>query len=207
MTQQKDRFQQLYEIADGQYGLFTAKQAASVGYSTRMQTYHVKAEDWLREWRGIYRLRHYPSSGPLDLMTWFLWSSDRSGTPEGVFSHDTALELHELSTWSGNRVHMTVPKDFKRRVVPKALRLHPGDLRHFEITKVKNVLVTTAIRTILDLLAANSVPRHHLIEAFQEARKRGLITLGDMDSLVLTEPERIAIKAIAQESKRYAPEA
>jgi hypothetical protein len=38
----KDSFQQLYEIADSQGGFFTAKQAASVGYSTRMQTYHVQ---------------------------------------------------------------------------------------------------------------------------------------------------------------------
>ena len=150
MTTAQDRFQQLYDIADSQCGMFTAKQAASVGYSSRVQTYHVQREDWQREWRGIYRLRFYPHVGPSDLMTWYLWSYDRSGKPEGVFSHDTALELHELSTWSGNRVHMTVPKGFKRRIIPKALRLHPGELRHFEITSASHVPVTTATRTILE---------------------------------------------------------
>lgn len=203
----KDRFQQLYDIANSQCGMFTAKQAASVGYSTRIQTYHVQTEDWQRQWRGIYRLRFYPHVGPNDLMTWYLWSSNRSSKPEGVFSHDTALELHELSTWSGSKVHMTVPKDFKRRVVPKALRLHPGELRHFEITSINHVPVTTVTRTILDLLQANSVPRHHLIEALQDARKRGLITKSDLTSPSWTADEHTLLKTLADEALTYTTEA
>jgi predicted transcriptional regulator of viral defense system len=206
MPATRDRFQQLYDIADSQCGMFTAKQAASVGYSTRAQAYHVQTEDWQREWRGIYRLRFYPDLGPTDLMTWYLWSSDRSGKPEGIFSHDTALELHELSTWSANRVHLTVPKDFKRRVVPKALRLHAGELRHFEITRVSHVPVTTPTRTILDMLQANSIPRHHLIEALQEARKRGLITPGDMTSQVWTDDERRLLQELSDEALTYTTE-
>lgn len=203
----KERFQQLYDIADSQCGMFTAKQAASVGYSTRVQSYHVQTEDWLREWRGIYRLRFYPYAGPTDLMTWYLWSCDQAGTPEGVYSHDTALELHELSTWNGARLHMTVPKDFKRRVVPKALRLHKGELRHFEITRVNRVPVTTATRTLLDLLQADSIPRHHLIEAFQEARDRGLVTQGDMTSPFWTDDERQLLKKLAEDALTYTTEA
>jgi predicted transcriptional regulator of viral defense system len=203
----KDRFQQLYDIADSQCGMFTAKQAASVGYSTRLQTYHVQTEDWQREWRGIYRLRFYPDLGPRDFMTWYLWSCDRSGNPEGVYSHDTALELHELSNWSGNRLHMTVPKDFKRRVVPKALKLHTGELRHFEITRASRVPVTTPTRTILDLMQANSIPRHHLIEALQDGRKRGLITQSDIMSPFWTDDERRLLKTLADEALTYVTEA
>lgn len=203
----KDSFQQLYEIADSQGGYFTAKQAASVGYSTRMQTYHVQTGDWEREWRGIYRLRFYPHPRPDDLMVWYLWSSDRSGKPEGVYSHDTALELHELSTWTGNRLHMTVPKGFKRRSVPKGLRLHQAELRHFEITQVGRVAVTTVVRTLLDLLHANSVQRHHLLEAMQDARKRGLIAPSDLVNPWWTAEDRELLKALADESRSYVTEA
>lgn len=203
----KDSFQQLYEIADSQGGYFTAKQAASAGYSTRMQTYHVQAGDWEREWRGIYRLRFYPNPRPDDLIVWYLWSCDRSGKPEGVYSHDTALELHELSTWTGNRLHMTVPKGFKRRSIPEALRLHTAELRHFEITRVGQVAVTTVVRTFLDLLYANSVQRHHLLEAVQEARKRGLIVPSDLTNPCWTAEERELLKALEEESRSYVTEA
>jgi len=203
----KDNFQQLYEIADSQAGYFTAKQAAAVGYSTRMQTYHVKAGDWEREWRGIYRLRFYPNHRPDDLMVWYLWSADRAGRPEGVYSHDTALELHQLSTWTGNRLHMTVPKEFKRRIVPRSLRLHKSDLRHFEIVTIERVAVTTIVRTFLDLLHDQSIQRHHLLEAMQEARKNGLILQSDMASAYLTDSDRMLLQSLADDSRTYQTEA
>ena len=203
----KDSTQQLYEIADSQGGYFTAKQAASVGYSTRMQTYHVASGDWQREWRGIYRLRFYPNPSPDDLMVWYLWSCDRSGKPEGVYSYDTALELHGLSTWTANRLHMTVPKDFKRRNVPQALRLHTGELRHFEITCTRQVAVTTPVRTILDLLLADNIQRHHLLEAMQDARKRGLIVPSDITNICWTDKERNLLQKLANESCVYLTEA
>jgi predicted transcriptional regulator of viral defense system len=202
----KDNFQQLYEIADSQGGFFTAKQASEVGYSTRMHTYHVQAGDWEREWRGIYRLRFYPNPRPDDLMVWYLWSSDRNGKPEGVYSQDTALELYELSTWTSNRLHMTVPKDFKRRNVPEALRLHRADLRHFEIAFVNSVAVTTVVRTFLDLLLVNSLQRHHLVEAMQDARKRGLIVPSDLLNPCWTTEERKLLTALVDESRSYTTE-
>lgn len=206
MAKLKDNFHQLYEIADSQGGFFTAKQAASVGYSTRMQTYHLQAGDWEREWRGIYRLRFYPNPRPDDLIVWYLWSSDRAGKPEGTYSHDTALELHELSTWTGNRLHMTVPKDFKRRLVPRALSLHKAELRHFEVTQIEKVAVTTVVRTFLDLLHGKSTQRHHLLEAMQEARKRGLVVPSDFVNPCWSSEDRKLLKTLADESLSYTTE-
>lgn len=203
----KDNFQQLFEIADSQGGYFTARQAVSAGYSSRMQTYKVQSGEWEREWRGIYRLRFYPNPRPDDLMVWYLWSADRAGKPEGVYSHDTALELHKLSTWTGKKLHMTVPPGFKRRVVPQALRLHQADLRHFEITQIDRVAVTTVARALLDLLQSKSVPRHHLLEAMQEATKRGLITQSDLVSSWLAADERQLLKQLAEESRTHVTEA
>ncbi len=202
----KDSFKELYEIAESQGGYFTAKQASMAGYSTRMQTYHAHAGDWEREWRGIYRLKFFPNPLPDDLIVWYLWSSDRSGKPEGVFSHDTALELHQLSTWTSKRFHMTVPKDFKRQVMPKPLRLHKAELKPSEITKVGKVEVTTVIRTLLDLLKSETVQRHHLVEAMYEARKRGLITKSDLVH-DLNDEEIGLIGKLLGESQGYRPEA
>jgi hypothetical protein len=102
---------------------------------------------------------------------------------------------------------MTVPRDFKRRVVPKPLKLHQGELRHFEITHVMQIPVTTPIRTIIDLLQANAIPRHHLIEALQEARQRGLITKEEMNSKFWSKDERKLLQSLENEALTYKPEA
>jgi predicted transcriptional regulator of viral defense system len=203
----KDSFQQLYEIADSQSGYFTAKQALVAGYSDRMQTYHVQAGDWERDLRGIYRLRYYNNSRPDDLMLWYLWSSNRAGKPQGIYSYDTALELHNLSTWCSSKLHITVPRNFRRSNIPDALKLHYGELRSYEITTIKQVPVTTALRTILDLLLANYLQRHHLLEAMQAARKRGSILPCDLTNPWLTEEERILLVELERESRTYQPEA
>lgn len=203
----RHNFEQLYALAESQGGFFTAKQATDLGYSTRMQTYHVQTGDWEREWRGIYRLRFYPKQRLDDLMIWYLWSCDRSGQPEGIYSHDTALELHELSTWTDTRLHMSVPKGFKRRLVPKALRLHTAELRHFEITNISRLPVTTVARTFLDLIKAGTIQRHHLLEGMQEAKKRGLIISSDLKDKCWNVEERKVLQKLFQDSETFKAEA
>jgi len=51
----------LYQIAEGQGGYFTAKQAASLGYTASKRNYHVGAGNWVREHRGIHRLALFPA--------------------------------------------------------------------------------------------------------------------------------------------------
>ena len=48
---------------------------------TTSSSYHVKAGNWLREHRGIYRLRQYPQTDNGHLVLWSLWSRDRHGEP------------------------------------------------------------------------------------------------------------------------------
>jgi len=203
----KQSFNELYEIAESQAGYFTAKQALAAGYSDRMQTYHVQTGDWIREWRGIYRLRHYPNPRPDDLMLWYLWSADREGTPRGVYSHETALELHELSSWTSARLDMTVPKYFRRSVVPSQLSFHYADLESKDIAWVRQVPVTTPIRTILDVVHGQRVQRHHIIEAMQDAGRQGLILRSDLTSKALSEEDKQILLDLDAESKNYSPEA
>jgi hypothetical protein len=47
-------------------------------------------------------------------MLWYLWSQNRQEVPEGTYSHDTALSLHELSDIMPSKLHMTVPREFRR---------------------------------------------------------------------------------------------
>jgi hypothetical protein len=46
--QAKAVFETLFEIAEGQQGYFTAKQAADAGYRLGSQVHHVKSGNWVR---------------------------------------------------------------------------------------------------------------------------------------------------------------
>jgi predicted transcriptional regulator of viral defense system len=167
----------LYRLAEAQGGYFTTKQAASLGYGSNKRAYHVQAGNWLREHRGIYRLALFPEPERADLILWWLWSRDRSDEPTGVYSHLTALSLHELTDANPSRLDITVPPSFRRGVpVPKVLRLHYGQVSDAERESLFGVPVTNALRTIIDVWEDGSLPKATLRQAFQQARSTGKIT-------------------------------
>jgi predicted transcriptional regulator of viral defense system len=145
----------LYEVAEPQYGFFTTKQAIEAGYDESKHGYHVRAGNWIREYRGIYRLRNFPSPERPDLVLWFLWSRDRNDVPQGVYSQDTALALYDLSDINPSKLHMTVPKAFRRNAaIPKILVLHKASLEPTDSQDIFGVRATTPLRAIADLIAA-----------------------------------------------------
>ncbi len=103
----------LYKIAAGQQGYFTAGQAVKAGYKDSTHPYHVRSGNWIREWRGIYRLARYPVSENGQYVLWSLWSRNRMGVPQGVYSHQTSLSLYDLSDIMPAKLHMSVPPTFE----------------------------------------------------------------------------------------------
>lgn len=174
----------LFETAEGQQGYFTAKQAAAAGYQLGSQAHHVKSGNWVRVERGIYRLAHFPQSAEEQLVIYALWSRNRAGEPEGVYSHQTALSIHELSDVNPAKLHMTVPPTFRRSAkVPNILVLHHASLDEKDVEQRQGFAVTRPLRAIADLAAAESVARDMVEQALSEGRQRGLITLRDISEL------------------------
>lgn len=174
--ERKEAAKRLYEIAESQQGFFTTKQAKAAGFAENTHPYHVQAGNWVREHRGIYRLASFPRGERPDLMLWSLWSRNRSETVQGVYSHQTALSLHELSDVMPAKLHMTVPKSFRRNSeMPSVLVLHVADLPQSDIADANGVRVTKPMRTILDLLEGGEVPSATLRQALREGLRRGLI--------------------------------
>ena len=171
-------------MAEGQQGYFTAKQAAEAGYKLGSQAYHVKSGNWMRVERGIYRLARFPQSAEEQLVIYALWSRNRLGDQEGVYSHQTALSIHELSDVNPSKLHLTVPTAFRRRArVPKILVLHRASLDKKDIEQRQGFAVTRPLRAIADVSGAESVSRDIIKQALTEGRKRGLITLREMAEL------------------------
>src|SRR5450631_4044356 len=155
----REAARRLFETAEQQQGFFTTKQAKAAGFAENTHTYHVQAGNWIREYRGIYRPGTFPRGERPDLMLWSLWSRNRAEAVEGVYSHQTALSLHDLSDVMPAKLHMTVPRNFRRNSeIPRVLVLHFADLPQGDIRAVDGVRVTRPMRAILDLMEGGEVP-------------------------------------------------
>jgi len=190
----------LYEIAEPQYGFFTTKQAKDAGYDESKHAYHVRAGNWIREYRGVYRLRNFPSPERPDLMLWFLWSRDRNDVPQGVYSHQTALSLYDLSDINPAKLHMTVPKRFRRNsTIPKVLVLHKADLAPADSQDILGVRASTPLRTMADLIADGKTDRTILKQALTEGLARGLVTRRQIERADLTPEVRAEVDSLVEE--------
>ncbi len=183
----------LYQIASLQQGHFTARQAKEAGYSDSRFSYHVKRGRWIREGRGIYRLANYPIGERADLVYWSLWSCNRLGKVEGVFSHQTALAIHNLSDAMPAFYHFTVPKHFRRfHKPPKSLRLHFDKLEEKEVSEFEGYRVTTPERTICDVLLDETISDEIVMQALSDGLQKGVISLAFLTKLDLeSNSERI----------------
>ena len=162
MRHPQQNAQALYEVAAAQGGYFTAAQAREAGYAYSQQHYHFSRGHWLRIDRGLFRLRDYPPGEREDLIRWSLWSRDQKGAPQAVVSHDTALTVHDLSDIMPERVHLPVPRGFRKRVPAGCILHFPFDLgtaEHMILTRCAVDLIGVFFLSATILLA---IRRDHL---------------------------------------------
>jgi predicted transcriptional regulator of viral defense system len=187
----REASRQLFEIAEQQQGFFTTKQAKAAGFAENTHPYHVQVGNWIREHRGIYRLALFPSADRPDLVLWALWSRNRNEEVEGVYSHHTALSLYDLSDLNPAKLHMTVPRHFRRNSeIPSILVLHYADLLESDVTAAQGFKFTRPLRTIVDLIDAGTVEHRFIRQAVRQAVNRGLITRQQIRNMRMNEPAR-----------------
>ena len=162
----------LYETALAQEGHFTTQQALDAGYSSQLLVKYLNSGKIIRVRRTVYRLTHFPPGQQEDLVAVWLWS-DRAG----IFSHENALMLHELSDVLPARAHLTVPAKWRRRrlQVPDGVVLHYADVPKRDRAWVGAVPVTSPARTLADC-AADYVSPDFLSSAISQALARGIVS-------------------------------
>lgn len=159
-TSHKAIRQKLGDVAAGQHGFFTASQAVDAGYADSMHNYHVQQGDWIKAWRGIYRLADVPQTEHGELTIWSLWSRGRNGVPQGVYSHETALMIHGVLPWKEGALHMTVPSSFRRNSeIPSQIVLHKADLLPEDFEARDGFYVTTLNRAQADASGTHTNPK------------------------------------------------
>jgi predicted transcriptional regulator of viral defense system len=119
---------------------------------------------------------HFPPGDHEELVAAWLWS-DRAG----VFSHETALRLHDLSDILPVRLHLTLPSAWRTRRfrVPAGVVLYHADVPATERAWFGAVPATSARRTLNDCAA--SLPPDLLRQAAQQALRRGMATAAELE--------------------------
>ncbi|MHB9004945.1 MAG: type IV toxin-antitoxin system AbiEi family antitoxin domain-containing protein [Coriobacteriia bacterium] len=179
----------LFDIASEQGGYFTAEQARACGYSFALLSHHVKSGRFIRVRRGLYRLREYPSSPREDVLAAWL----AVGKDVAVVSHESALDLLDLSDVIPDAAHLTVPRS--RRNLPSlpGVKIHTTvrPLQPSDLTYRDGMVITSATRTILDVAEAGTAPDQVELAVVQ-AVERGLAAPEQLRRDAATRSRRVA---------------
>lgn len=167
----KPDWDRLFETAAAQEGHFTTQQAAESGYSPQLLAKYLANGKVERVIRGVYRLVHYPAGEREDMVVVWLWSGR-----QGVFSHETALALHDLGDALPAHHDLTLPAAWNRRRlrVPRGVRLHYANIPARDRAWFGAVPVTKPARTLRDCAELPIAPEM-LLRATLDARRRGLV--------------------------------
>jgi predicted transcriptional regulator of viral defense system len=146
----------LADLAEGQGGLFTRRQAEQTGMAWTTLSRLVRSGIAGRIAHGVYRLRAGSSMEWMDLHA--AWLQLAPGTPmrsrtasQGVVSHRSAAALHGLGDLPADRHHFITPT--RRQSRRKDVRIREARLREGEWQWHTGLLVTTPARTAADLLS------------------------------------------------------
>jgi predicted transcriptional regulator of viral defense system len=179
----------LYRQAESQAGYFTAQQAVDAGMDRSTLRHHARPGGrYQRVRRGLYRLRHFPTSSHEHVTAAWLPLRD-SGA---VISHESALELHDLSDVIPDTVHVTVPRSERGLRRRDGVRLHtahrPPTKR--EVQSVAGLPVTDPARSIVDSLETGAQPEQ-IEMAIRQALDRGLTTPRRLRAAASSRSERV----------------
>lgn len=163
----------VYRLAAGQAGYFTAAQALEIGYSYQAQKYHVDHGNWNRVDRGIFRIPEWPMGIHDGLVRWVLWSKQRA-----VVSHDSAAAAHGLGVLNPPKTHLTVPPKF--RMDDESVVLYYAHLPPADVTTIDGAPITTILRTTLDILEAH-FDEELISGVIDDGLDRGAITTGQLE--------------------------
>lgn len=162
---------QLWDVALDQYGYVTTEDARRLGINVVELGKLAYRNQLGRVAYGIYRFEQLPV-GQLDpYMLATLWAGGR-----GVLSHDTALELYELSDINPAKIHLTVPDGYRpRRQGGELYEVHHANLDQAQVGRYEGIPIVT-VPTAIDQAIGTGVPTRLVRQALTSARERGAIT-------------------------------
>jgi predicted transcriptional regulator of viral defense system len=165
-------FNQLADLAADQYGFVSQQDARELGVQPMTLIRMSERGALERRAHGLYRLRYFPAS-PLDsYMEATLWPRGA----RGVLSHETALDLYELSDVNPSKIHLTVPQGHRiRREIPALYRIHHETLADKDVAFHEGIPIVTPAHAIRQSHATHLGPA--LIgQAIDHGERNGRLT-------------------------------
>lgn len=174
----------LFQIASEQHGYFTAAQARTSGFRSNLLAHHTRTGRFLHVAPGIYRIRDYPASPYEEIVAAWL----AAGKEMAVVSHESALELLDLSNVIPDAVHLSVPRARRYRSAPPGVVIHTTTrpLQPSNIVTRHGIRVTSPLRSMLDAAGTGIAPEQIEL-AVDQALRRGLF---DREELLTGAAER-----------------
>jgi predicted transcriptional regulator of viral defense system len=170
---EKPDIQCLADVASEYAGYFTNADAESCGFSRALLAHHENTGRFVRVRRGVYRFRETPVSPREEVISAWLGV----GRDVAVVSHETALDLHDLSDVIPSRVHLTLPRSRRYVRAPRGATLHTTTraLTQADVTVREGIRLTEPTQTIFDAAEAGVGPEQIEL-AVRQALDRGLTT-------------------------------
>ena len=165
---------QLWTLALDQYGYVTTQDAARLGIPDVALRRLAGRGTLAKVFQGVYRFKDFPISPNDQFMEAVLWTRDSLA----VLSHETALDVRELSDVNPDVIHVTIPNrknPIRRTVTPEAFVVHYEDLEPAQRDWWDEIPCVTVEKAIDQTII--SLPRPDLVgQAIDQAVARGLIT-------------------------------
>lgn len=176
----------LRELAEAQNGLVTRQQALQdLGLTAGAIDNLVGRRRLERVAHGIYRYPHSPGVADEQFQVALL----RTGDPDAALSHETALQLHEISDVNPARYHVTVTELHRmRRSDNERYVVHAQPLTARQVTWWHQMRIVTP-KAAIEQCIAYGTPTYLLRQAIERGRRTGAVRSDDARRL------RAALKA------------
>ena len=104
---------------------------------------------------------------------------------QGVYSHETALALFDLTDLQPEKFHMTLPRGHRRfGEIPPILELHHTDMDEDEFEERPGYRVTRPFRTVTDLVRSMTLSPEFIRQAVNQSLERGLLSRSRFNQLL-----------------------
>lgn len=174
----------LLKTAQNQSGLFTSQQAVSAGMDSRNHSYHLKAGNWSKEGKGIYKLNLIQEDSRKKFFFFQLLMRSKRGELVGTFSYETALYLMGFKIRVPDLLQITVPIHFRKNVSKHKIVIHHENLNSYERIKKNNLYITSVEKTFQDLLLNNTVYHPEWVkQQFKKAIEQNVISVKELKNV------------------------
>ncbi|MGK4592469.1 type IV toxin-antitoxin system AbiEi family antitoxin domain-containing protein [Amycolatopsis sp. w19] len=172
----------LSAFTSAQWGLVTSRQAKGAGVDGVTLHRLEKAGHFDRVRHGVYAATiAVVTEARNEQAAWLMlnaaepaWKRPLLEPAGGVISHGSAARLHGLGELVDDRVVLTTPR--RRTSRDPNVRLMTAELLEDDVTTIDGLPVTTALRTILDLLDQRT-DGSHIATIIQEAVEADLVRI------------------------------